>query len=77
LDAGFSVNQTVRFLVLLSFAIGLEAALYLSLNFPYEKAILLIQFIGMILVWYLLSRDRERVVAQLARIHGFLYGKSS
>ena len=77
LDAGFSVNQTVRFLVLLSFAIGLEAALYLSLNFPYEKAILLIQFIGMILVWYLLSRDRERIVAQLARIHGFLYGKSS
>ncbi len=76
LDAGFSVNQAVRFLLLLSFAIGLTAA-WLSLNFPYEKAALLINFILMTLVWYALSDDRARIVAKLYRVHGFLYGKSS
>ena len=77
LDAGFSVNQAVRFLVLLSFVIGLAAATWLSFDYPYEKAALLINFIGMTLVWYTLSRDRERIVAKLSRIHGFMYGKSS
>lgn len=37
LDARFSVNQAVRFLVLPSFIIGLAAAVWLSLDFPYEK----------------------------------------
>ena len=77
LDAGFSVNQAVRFLVLLTFIIGLEAAAWLSLDFPYEKAVLLINFILMTLIWYALSADRTRIVAQLSRVHGFLYGKSS
>ncbi|MFN5703835.1 MAG: glycosyltransferase family 4 protein [Gammaproteobacteria bacterium] len=77
LDAGFSVTQTVRFLVLLSFLIGLAAAAWLSLDFLYEKAVLLINFILMTLIWYALSADRERIVAKLSRIHGFMYGKSS
>jgi UDP-GlcNAc:undecaprenyl-phosphate GlcNAc-1-phosphate transferase len=77
LDAGFSVTQTVRFLVLLSFLIGLAAAAWLSLDFLYEKAVLLINFILMTLIWYALSADRERILAKLSRIHGFLYGKSS
>jgi UDP-GlcNAc:undecaprenyl-phosphate GlcNAc-1-phosphate transferase len=74
LDAGFSVNQAVRFLLLLSFMIGLEAAAWLTLDVPYEKAVLLLNFILMTLVWYALSRDRARIVAQLTRLHRFLYG---
>ena len=77
LDAGFSVNQTVRFLLLLSFVVGLAAAAWLSLDFPYEKAVLLINFILMTLIWYALSADRVRAVAFLARIHRITYGKSS
>ncbi len=77
LDAGFSVSQAVRFLLLLSFVIGLEAAFWLTLDVPYEKAVLLLNFILMTLVWYALSRDRARIVAQLSRVHGFLHGKSA
>jgi hypothetical protein len=47
------------------------------LDFLYEKAVLLINFILMTLIWYALSADRERIVAKLSRIHGFMYGKSS
>ena len=77
LDAGFSVSQAVRFLLLLSFVIGLEAAAWLTLNVPYEKAVLLINFILMTLIWYALSRDRARIVAILANIHRIFFGKSS
>ncbi|MFZ9363656.1 MAG: glycosyltransferase family 4 protein [Arenimonas sp.] len=74
LDAGFSVNQILRVLVLLSFIIGLAAAAWLSLNVPYEKTILLINFILMTLLWYALSTDRDRIVARLSRLHRLLYG---
>jgi UDP-GlcNAc:undecaprenyl-phosphate GlcNAc-1-phosphate transferase len=73
-DAGFSVNQIVRVLLLISFIIGLFAAAWLSLDVTYEKAILLINFIVMTLVWYALSADRERAVARLSRLHRLLYG---
>ena len=63
--------------MLVSFIIGLAAASWLTLEFPYEKAVLLINFILMTLVWYALSNDRARIVALLARIHQLLYGKSS
>jgi UDP-GlcNAc:undecaprenyl-phosphate GlcNAc-1-phosphate transferase len=74
LDAGFSVNQAIRFLLLLSFVIGLEAAAWLTLNIPYEKAILLINFIVMTMIWYALSRNRARIVAILKQVHHILYG---
>ncbi|MFZ9310001.1 MAG: hypothetical protein ACO24O_00620, partial [Arenimonas sp.] len=67
-------NQIVRVLVLLSFIIGLAAAAWLSLNVPYEKTILLINFILMTLLWYALSTDRDRIVARLSRLHRLLYG---
>jgi UDP-GlcNAc:undecaprenyl-phosphate GlcNAc-1-phosphate transferase len=74
LDAGFSVNQAVRFLVLLSLTIGISAAAWLTLDIPYEKAILLINFVLMILVWYALSADRPRIVDRLSGLHRFLFG---
>jgi UDP-GlcNAc:undecaprenyl-phosphate GlcNAc-1-phosphate transferase len=76
LDAGFSINQIVRFLFLLSLIIGLGASVWLTFDFPYEKAVLLINFILMTLLWYALSRDRARIVAKLTRVHCILYGKS-
>ena len=76
LDAGFSINQIVRFLFLLSLIIGLGASVWLTFDFRYEKAVLLINFILMTLLWYSLSRDRARIVAKLARVHCILYGKS-
>ena len=77
LDAGFSVNQIVRLLVLLSFIIGLAAAFWLTFDIPYEKAALLINFIVMTLVWYAFSKDRARIVGRLSRLHRFLYGQTT
>lgn len=69
LDAGFSVNQTVALLVVVSVLIGGGAAVWLVLGVPFEKGTLLLGYFGLLAGWYAFSRDRDRAVARLAALH--------
>ena len=68
-DAGFSVNQTVALLVVVSVLIGAGAAGWLLLSPPYERGTLLLGYFGLLWVWYAFTCDRARAVARLAALH--------
>ncbi len=72
LDAGFTVNQTVALLVVVSVLIGAGAAGWLLLGVPYEKGCLLLGYFGLLWAWYAFTRDRGRAVARLAAVHRLL-----
>ncbi|GAB3002602.1 undecaprenyl-phosphate alpha-N-acetylglucosaminyl 1-phosphate transferase [Arenimonas maotaiensis] len=75
LDAGFSVNQTVAVLVLVSLLIGGGAAGWLLLGVPFEKGLLLLGYFGLLVGWYAFTCDRARAVARLSRLHRWLTAK--
>lgn len=75
LDAGFSVNQVVAFLVLVTVLAAAGAGGWLLLSPPYERGTLLIGFILLLYGWYAFSRDRDRAVARLSRLHRWLTAK--
>ena len=72
LDAGFSVGQCVRLLVLASFAIGLFGAVCMVLDVP--NVLLMLNYVLMVGIWYRLSANPARIMTRLAALRTWLHG---